>query len=126
MSVMKEALTRIEACQVLLDGGKLEYSHINSDYWSDLTNRELVFTLDDNYIFRETPKYEYLAYDLNSLADYLNKNPDKPKAVYMMQLSPEGEVFLRVDVISLNYEKLIIEVFNGKKFYKRVKAEDYL
>ncbi len=118
-----KTLTRIEACQVLLDGGKLEYSQIDLHYWSDVTNKELVFTLDDNHIFRETPKYEYLAYDLNGLADYLIENPHKPKVVYMMQLSPKGEVFLRVDVISLNYEKLIIEAFNGKKFYKRVEVE---
>lgn len=118
-----KTLSRIEACQVLLNGGSLEYSQTNSDYWSDVTNRDLVFTLDDNHTFRETPNYEYFTYDLNGLADYLNKNPHKPKVVYMMQLSPKGEVFLRVDIISLNFEKLIVEAFNGKKFYKRVEPE---
>lgn len=109
-------LTRIEACQVLLDGGKLEYSQINSDYWSDVTNKELVFTLDDKYVFRETPKYEYIQYTLDELASHLKTFGHKEVWVF------EG-VYRKESVTSINIDRIASRAFRGEKFYKRVEME---
>jgi len=109
-------LTRVEACQVLLYGGKLEYSQINSDYWSDVTNRDLVFTLDDNYIFRETPEYNFIQYTLDDLAKFLKTFGHKEMWVF------EG-VYRKESVTSLDIDKIAIRAFRGEKFYKRVESE---
>lgn len=112
-----KTLTRIEACQVLLDGGKLEYSQVNSDYWSNLTNRDLVFTLDDNYIFRETPEYEFIQYTLDELAEHLKKFGHKE--VWMFN----GYRYIRSSVIDSDIDKIASKAFRGEKFYKRVEPE---
>lgn len=109
-------LTRIEACQVLLDGGKLEYSQINSGVWSDLTNRDLVFTLTDKYIFRETPQYKFEEYTLDDLATYLKTFGHKEVWVF------EGR-YCKESVTSLDIDKIATRAFRGKKFYKRVEVE---
>ena len=111
-----KTLTRIEACQVLLDGGKLEYSQINSGYWSDVTNKELVFTLDDNYIFRETPNYEFIQYTLDELADYMKSSSHKEVWVF-------DEVYRKKFVTNIDVDKIAIKAFRGEKFYKRVEVE---
>ena len=110
-------LTRIEACQVLLDGGELEYSDIASGYWSDVTNRDLVFTLDDKYIFRETPNYIFVEYTLDELAKFLKTFGHKE--VWMFN----GDHYIRSSVISLDIDKIASRAFRGEKFYKRVESE---
>lgn len=112
-----KTLTRIEACQVLLDGGKLEYSQINSDYWSDVTNRDLVFTLDDNYIFRKTPEYEFIQYTLDELAEFLKTFDHKEVWVF------NGYHHVRSSVIDSDIDKIASRAFRGEKFYKRVESE---
>jgi len=112
-----KTLTRIEACQVLLYGGKLEYSQINSDYWSDVTNRDLVFTLDDNYIFRETPEYEFIQYTLDELAAHLKTFGRTDVWVF------DGEYYEKDSVIESSKDNIAIRAFRGDKFYKRVEAE---
>lgn len=109
-------LTRIEACQVLLDDGKLEYSQINSGYWSDLTNRDLVFTLDDNHIFRETPNYEFIQYTLDELAVHLKTFGHKEVWVF------EGR-YCKESVTSIDVNVIAVRAFKGEKFYKRVEVE---
>ena len=111
-----KTLTRIEACQVLLDGGKLEYSQINSGYWSDVTNKDLVFTLDGNYIFRETPNYEFIQYTLDELADYMKTSGHKEVWVFDGRYSRESITAFSIDSIASR-------AFRGEKFYKRVEAE---
>lgn len=111
-----KTLTRIEACQVLLDGGKLEYSQINSDCWSDVTNRDLVFTLDDNYTFRETPEYEFIQYTLDELATHLKTFGHKEVWVF-------GDQYRKESITNLDVEKIAIRAFRGEKFYKRVEPE---
>lgn len=111
-----KTLTRIEACQVLLDGGKLEYSKINSDYWSDVTNRDLVFTLDDHYIFRETPEYEFIQYTLDELAKFLKTFGHKEVWV-------SDGVYRKESVTSIDIDKIASRAFRGEKFYKRVESE---
>lgn len=115
-----KTLTRIEACQVLLDGGKLEYSQIDLHYWSDLNNRDLIFTLNDKYIFRETPKYNYVEYTLDDLAKFLKTFGHKE--VWMFN----GDHYIRSSVISLDIDKIASRAFRGEKFYKRVEVEEHL
>lgn len=112
-----KTLSRIEACKVLLDGGKLEYSQINSDYWSDVTNRNLVFTLDDNYIFRKTPEYEFIQYTLDELATHLKTFGHKE--VWVL----DGECYTRSSVVNSDKDIIAIRAFSGDKFYKRVESE---
>ena len=111
-----KTLTRIEACQVLLGGGKLEYSLIDSGYWSDVTNRDLVFTLDDNYMFRETPNYEFIEYTLDDLANHLKTLGHKVVWVF-------DDVYRKESVTSVNIDRIASRAFRGEKFYKRVEAE---
>lgn len=111
-----KTLTRIEACQVLLAGGKLEYSQINSDYWSDVTNRDLVFTLDDNYIFRETPEYKFIQYTLDELAAHLKTFGHKEVWV-------SDGVYRKESVTNIDIDKIASRAFRGEKFYKRVESE---
>lgn len=111
-----KTLTRIEACQGLLAGGKLEYSQVNSDYWSDVTNRDLVFTLDDNYIFRETPTYEFIQYTLDDLAKFLKTFGHKEVWV-------SDGIYRKESVTSLDIDKIASRAFRGEKFYKRVESE---
>lgn len=110
-----KTLTRIEACQVLLDGGKLEYLQIGSDYWSDLTNRDLVFTLDDNHIFRKTPEYKFIQYTLDELADYMKTSGHKEVWVFDGRYSRESITAFSIDSIASR-------AFRGEKFYKRVEV----
>jgi len=112
-----KTLTRIEACQVLLDGGELEYSEIDSDYWSDVTNRDLVFTLNDEYVFRETPKYEYIQYTLDELAAHLKTFGHKEIWVY------NDGCYLRSSIFNTDKDKIASRAFRGEKFYKRVEPE---
>lgn len=112
-----KTLTRIEACQVLLDGGELEYSQINSDYWSDVTNKNLVFTLDDNYIFRKTPEYEFIQYTLDELAALLKTFGHKEVWVI------DGYYYRRWSVIDSEIDEIASRAFRGDKFYKRVESE---
>lgn len=111
-----KTLKRIEACQVLLDGGKLEYSQIDLHYWSDVTNRGLVFTLDDNYIFRETPKYDFIQYTLDELAAHL-------KTLGHKEVWVNDGLYRREFVTNIDVEKIAIKAFRGEKFYKRVESE---
>lgn len=111
-----KTLTRIEACQVLLDGGKLEYSKINSGYWSDLNNRDLIFTLNDKYIFRETPKYSYVEYTLDELSKFLKTFGHKEVWVF-------GNQYRKESVTNLDIDKIASRAFRGEKFYKRVECE---
>lgn len=111
-----KTLTRIEACQVLLDGGKLEYSQINSGYWSDVTNRDLVFTLDDNYIFRETPEYEFIQYTLDELAFHLKTSKHREVWEY------DSDYYKRSSVINSDIDIIAVRSFRGDKFYKRVEV----
>ena len=111
-----KTLTRIEACQVLLDGGKLEYSQINSGYWSDVTNRDLVFTLDDNYIFRETPEYEFIQYTLDELAVYIKTSGHREVWVF-------GRQYSRESITAFSIDSIASRAFRGEKFYKRVESE---
>ena len=111
-----KTLTRIEACQVLLDGGKLEYSQINSDYWSDVTNRDLVFTLNDKYIFRKTPQYKFEEYTIDDLATYLKTFGHKEVWVF------EGR-YCKESVTNIDVDKIAVRAFHGDKFYKRVESE---
>lgn len=112
-----KTLTRIEACQVLLDGGKLEYSQINSGYWSDVTNRDLIFTLNDEYVFRETPKYEFVQYTLDGLFAHLKTFGHKEVWVY------DDGCYLRLSVFFSDTDKIAIRAFHGERFYKRVEPE---
>lgn len=111
-----KTLTRIEACQVLLDGGELEYSQINSEYWSDVTNRNLVFTLDDNYIFRKTPEYEFIQYTLDELAVYIKTSGHREVWVF------DG-VYSRESITLFSIDSVASRAFRGEKFYKRVESE---
>ena len=111
-----KTLTRIEACQVLLDGGKLEYSQIDLHYWSDLTNKDLVFTLDDNYIFRETPNYEFIQYTLDELSAHL-------KTLGHKEVWVDDGVYRKTFVSNFDVDKIAIRAFRGEKFYKRVESE---
>jgi len=101
---------------VLLGGGKLEYSLIDSGYWSDVTNKELVFTLDDNYIFRETPEYKFIQYTIDELATHLKTSEHKVVWVF-------DEVYRKKFVTSIDVDKIAIKSFRGEKFYKRVEVE---
>lgn len=112
-----KTLTRIEACQVLLDGGNLEYSEIDSGYWSDVTNRDLVFTLNDEYVFRETPKYEYIEYTLDELATHLKTFGHKEVWTY------DCYEYVRLSVFNSDIDKIASRAFRGEKFYKRVEPE---
>lgn len=111
-----KTLTRIEACQVLLDGGKLEYSLIDVNYWSDVTNRDLVFTLNDNHIFRETPTYEFIQYTLDELAIYLKTFGHKEVWVF------DGR-YCKESVTSIDINVIAVRAFRGETFYKRVESE---
>ena len=102
---------------MLLDGGKLEYSQINSGYWSDVTNKELVFTLDDKHIFRETPKYKFIQYTLDELAAHLKTFGHKVVWVY------DGGCYVRLSLLNSDIDKIAIRAFRGEKFYKRVEVE---
>ena len=112
-----KTLTRIEACQIILDGGKLEYSEIDSGYWSDVTNRDLVFTLNDEYVFRETPKYEYIEYTLDELATHLKTSGHKEVWVF------NGDNYTKLSVFNSDIDKIASRAFRGEKFYKRVEPE---
>lgn len=112
-----KTLTRIEACQVLLDGGKLEYSHKDSDYWSNVTNRDLVFNLNDNHIFRETPEYEFIQYTHDELASHLKTFGHKEVWVF------NGYHHLRSSVTHSDIDSIASRAFRGEKFYKRVEPE---
>lgn len=112
-----KTLTRIEACQVLLDGGNLEYSEIGSGYWSDVTDRDLVFTLNDEYVFRETPKYEYIEYTLDELAAHLKTFGHKEVWTH------DCYDYCRLSVFNSDIDKIAARAFRGVKFYKRVEVE---
>lgn len=101
---------------MLLDGGKLEYSEVDSDYWSDVTNRDLVFTLDDNYIFRETPKYDFIQYTLDELATHL-------KTLGHKEVWVNDGVYQKKFVTNIDVDIIAVRSFRGDKFYKRVESE---
>ena len=74
-----------------------------------------MFTLDDNYLFRETPNYEFIQYTIDELANHLKTSEHKEVWVF-------DEVYRKKFVTSIDVDKIAIKAFRGEKFYKRVEA----
>ena len=87
---MVTLLSKLEACEVLIAGGNIEYSPDGGHRWVDLSVRSFapsstLFNPDCDYLFRKTPNYCYTQIEpteamalclFGSTEEYYVKHPD--------------------------------------------------